>query len=55
MALIYRGRIAQPSGMAQTIETGVIGTFLGQSFPIKSIHKPANRVSKLMHYRGVAY
>ena len=55
MALIYRGRTAQPSEIAETVDTGLKGKFLGQSFPIKSINVPDKRASKLMHYRGVAY
>ena len=55
MELIYRGRTALPSGIAEMVDTGLKGKFLGQSFPIKSINQPANRASKLMHYRGVAY
>ena len=55
MSLIYRGRAAQPSGLAETVDTGLTGKFLGQSFPIKTLNKPANRTYKLMHYRGVNY
>ena len=55
MALVYRGRTAQPSGIAETVDTGLKGKFLGQSFPIKSTNRSADRASKLMHYRGVAY
>ncbi|MEM9218544.1 MAG: DUF4278 domain-containing protein [Cyanobacteria bacterium P01_F01_bin.150] len=55
MALIYRGRTAQPSSIAETVDTGLKGKFLGQSFAIKAINQPATRASKLMHYRGIAY
>ena len=55
MALIYRGLTAQPSGIAETLDTGLKGKFLGQSFAIKSGNRPANRASKLMQYRGIAY
>lgn len=55
MSLIYRGRTAQLSGIAETADTGLRGKFLGQSFPIKAVHSSANRVSKLMQYRGVIY
>ncbi|NEP76295.1 hypothetical protein [Okeania sp. SIO2G5] len=53
--MIYRGLTAQPSEMAETVETGLQGKFLGQPFPIKSINTPAKRAYKLMHYRGVMY
>ncbi|MEB3233534.1 MAG: DUF4278 domain-containing protein [Leptolyngbyaceae bacterium] len=56
MSLIYRGHIAQPSPSAKTIETGMNGTFLGRSFPIRKAKQIAPpRAADHLQYRGVMY
>ena len=55
MALIYRGQTAQPSATADTVETGMTGTFLGRSFPIRTSQQPAQRTAKTLQFRGAAY
>lgn len=55
MALIYRGQTAQPSATANTVDTGMTGTFLGRSFPIRKGQQPAQRTAKLLQFRGTAY
>ena len=55
MSLIYRGQAAQPSAIANTVETGMIGTFLGRTFPIRQTQKPARRSPNRLQYRGSIY
>ena len=55
MSLIYRGQTAQPSATADTVETGMTGTFLGRSFPIRTSRQPVQRTAKLLQFRGNAY
>ncbi len=55
MALIYRGQTAQPSATANTVDTGMTGTFLGRSFPIRTSQQPAQRTTQLLQFRGRAY
>ena len=55
MSLIYRGQTAQPSTTADTIDTGMTGTFLGRPFPIRTSQKPAQRTDKKLQFRGAAY
>ena len=55
MSLIYRGQTAQLSAIANTIETGMTGTFLGRSFPIRKAQQPAQRTVQKLQYRGSTY
>ena len=55
MSLIYRGQTAQPSAIANTVETGMTGTFLGCSFPIRKAQQPAQRTAQKLQYRGSTY
>ncbi|NET09758.1 MAG: DUF4278 domain-containing protein [Merismopedia sp. SIO2A8] len=55
MLLTYRGQKAKPSNVANTIKTGVDGTFRGQHFPIRSIQTPIHCDKTYLQYRGVIY
>lgn len=55
MTLIYRGQTAQPSTTANTIETGMTGTFLGRSFPIRMTQQSDQRTAKVLQFRGAIY
>ncbi|MEM9217611.1 MAG: DUF4278 domain-containing protein [Cyanobacteria bacterium P01_F01_bin.150] len=55
MSLIYRGQTAQPSTIAETLETGLIGKFMGRSFPIRQAQQPVRATAKLLQFRGVIY
>lgn len=55
MSLVYRGQKAQPSPVANTLETGMKGKFLGQSFPLRSNPRVAQRTKTPLQYRGVVY
>ena len=55
MSLIYRGQTAQPSATANTVETGMIGTFLGRSFPIRIAQQSTQRAANLLQFRGAIY
>ena len=55
MPLVYRGRTAQPSATVNTVETGMTGTFLGRSFPIRIAQQSAQRTANLLQFRGALY
>ena len=55
MSLIYRGQTAQPSMTTETTETGMTGTFMGRSFPIRKAQQPTQRQTKTLQYRGTLY
>ena len=55
MSLIYRGKAAQPSAVANTVETGMNATFLGRSFPIRAAESNQERAQVRLQYRGVLY
>ena len=55
MSLIYRGQTAQPSATANTVETGMTGTFLGRSFSIRNAQQPTQRGTGRLQFRGSTY
>lgn len=55
MSLIYRGQTAQASATADTVDTGMTGTFLGRPFPIRMAQQPAQRTDKKLQFRGAGY
>ena len=55
MSLIYRGQTAQPSATINTVESGMQGTFLGRSFPIRTTQKTSQSVAAKLQFRGATY
>lgn len=55
MSLIYRGQTAQLSSTTETVNTGMMGTFMGCSFPIRKAQQSMKRSTPILQFRGSLY